>query len=54
MHRPFNTTGPVNICRIRYNVLKRHGEPADTTVLETEMKNNVSDQENSKNDADSI
>ena len=39
---------------IRYNVLIRQGGPADTTVLEAEMENNINDQENSKYDADSV
>ena len=30
----------------------RQGDPADTTVLETEMENNINDQENSKNDVE--
>ena len=29
-------------------------EPADTTVLDTEMENSINNQENSKNDADSV
>ena len=29
-------------------------EPADTAVLDTEMKNNINDQDNSKNDAETV
>ena len=44
-------------CRIygiRCNVLVRQGGPANTTIVETEMENNTSAQENSKINADSI
>ena len=38
------------ICRISYKVSIRQGGLADTTVLETEVKNIISDLQNSKID----
>ena len=37
-----------------YNVVRRQVEPADTTVLETKMENDISDQKNSENNAGSV
>ena len=42
------------ICGIRFNFSRRREEPADTTVLDTEIENNINDQEKSKNDAESV
>ena len=50
MHHAFSTV----LVGFRYNVLIRHGVTADTTVLETEMENNIIDQENSKNGANNV
>ena len=35
-------------------VYKRQEGPVDTSALDTEMENNITDQENSKNDADGV
>ena len=48
MQHAFNTV----VCGIWYNVLIRQGVTADTTVLETDMENNIIDQASSKNDAE--